>query len=33
VRKIRQRVQAKLLSLAGSESRFAGLFALDPLAA
>lgn len=33
VRKIRQRVQAKLLSLAGSESRFAALFSLEPLAA
>lgn len=33
VRKIRQRVQGKLLSLAGSESRFAGLFSLEPLAA
>lgn len=33
VRKIRQRVQAKLLALAGSESRFAGLFSLEPLAA
>lgn len=33
VRKIRQRVQERLLALAGSEPRFAGLFRLQPLAA